>query len=67
MSYSKNLWMREVFFARYEEHLRTGVTQREAYYLTEDECEAQNGRNRYADYESYKMVYYRYIKKLMKK
>jgi len=63
----KNLWIREVFFARYEEHLRTGVSQRQAYYLTEDECEAQNQRTRYADFESFRQCYHRYNKNSRKK
>ena len=67
MSFSKNLWIREVFFARYEEHLRTGVSQRQAYYLTEDECGAQNERTRYADFESFRQCYHKYNKNSRKK
>lgn len=67
MLYSKNLWIREVFFTRYEEHLRTGISQRQAYYLTEDECEAQNERTRYADFESFRQCYHRYNKNSRKK
>ena len=61
------LLVRENFITRFYHHLRTTGNQREAYELTEQECEAHCGQCKYSDFYSFKTVLYRTLKKGKKK
>ena len=52
------------FVRRYFRHYTSapGLTQREAYQLTEIEHHAITGRHRYASFESFKPTMYRHLK-----
>lgn len=57
----QNLWIRENFFAEYYRQLPHAPNYREAYEAVEVQCEAQNGRRKYADYDSFRQVLRRYV------
>lgn len=57
----KNLWIREVFIEHYYAELPKHQSLTAAYEATEDACEAQNGRRKYSDYNSFRQVLRRYL------
>jgi hypothetical protein len=57
----ENLWIRENFFAEFHRQLPKHRRYEDAYEAVEVQCEKQNGRRKYSDYESFRQVLRRWI------